>query len=78
MTLPFTSLFDRTDRRSLDKITNPFCNVEGWGGWDLAYFDDNTTGVSGVTNDDPSGQFLQPAKRLLHGWTTLAACSAPM
>jgi hypothetical protein len=43
--LPFTCLFDPTDRASLDHIANPFCTVERWGNWVLSIFDDNTTDV---------------------------------
>ncbi|MFY7835219.1 MAG: Vps62-related protein [Novosphingobium sp.] len=48
--LPFTALFDRTDRPSLDKIANPFCTIERWVGWSLVLFDDNTTSAAQTTS----------------------------
>ncbi|MFM2371919.1 MAG: hypothetical protein RIS85_1641 [Pseudomonadota bacterium] len=50
VTLPFTALFDRNDRPSLDKIANPFCTVERWVGWSLVLFDDNTTSAAQSTS----------------------------
>ncbi|NBC35251.1 Vps62-related protein [Novosphingobium sp. FSY-8] len=44
--LPFTAMFDRNDRPSLNRIDNPFCRVERWVSWSLVMFDDNTTSVS--------------------------------
>jgi Vacuolar protein sorting-associated protein 62 len=46
VTLPFTSMFDRTDRPSLDRIYTPFCTLERWAGWSLTLFDDNTTNTT--------------------------------
>jgi hypothetical protein len=46
VTLPFTSMFDRADRPSLDRINMPFCTLERWTGWSLTLFDDNTTNVA--------------------------------
>jgi hypothetical protein len=46
VTLPFTCMFDRNDRPSLDKIATPFCTLERWTGWSLTLFDDNTTSAS--------------------------------
>jgi hypothetical protein len=43
--LPFTAMFEPTDRQSLDKIANPFCRVERWVYWSLVLFNDNTTSV---------------------------------
>ncbi len=43
VTLPFTSMFDRTDRPALDQIANPFCTLERWACYSLTLFDDNTT-----------------------------------
>ena len=45
VTLPFTCLFDRTDRPSLDKIANPFCTIERWTYWSLVLFNNNTTSL---------------------------------
>jgi hypothetical protein len=46
VTLPFTCMFDRTDRPALDKIANPFCTLERWTCWSLTLFDDNTTSAA--------------------------------
>jgi hypothetical protein len=45
VTLPFTSMFARTDRQSLDNIGEPFCTLQRWCGWTLTLFDDNTTSL---------------------------------
>lgn len=46
VTLPFTSMFDRTDRPSLDRIATPFCRLERLTCWSLTLFDDNRTSSS--------------------------------
>jgi hypothetical protein len=61
VTLPFTCMFDRTDRPSLDRISTPFCTLERWAAFALTLFDDNATSENqtqsktttvGVTNTD--------------------------